>query len=87
MSVCSNIKHVCLSVDNLRTKQLMVHHGVADDNVHYQHTMLLTKALQQADIQYEEHAYPDQNHALRGVSSFLYHSMDSFWRDCFQLDQ
>ena len=49
--------------------------------------MLLTKALQQADIQYEEHAYPDQNHALRGVSSFLYHSMDSFWRDCFQLDQ
>ena len=81
MSVCSNIKLVCLSVDNLRTKQLMVHHGVADDNVHYQHTMLLTKvatwklmvmtaiqALERADIQFVQHSYPDENHSLGGVS-------------------
>jgi len=62
----------------------MLNHGVADDNVHYQHTMLLTKALERADIQFVQHSYPDENHSLGGVSRFLYHAMDSFWEDCFK---
>merc|ERR1711874_928460 len=72
-------------IDNLRNKKWMLNHGVADDNVHYQHTMLLTAALQQADIQYQQHSYPDENHSLGGVTRFLYHAMDDFWTDCFGL--
>jgi len=75
-------------IENLRHKKLMLNHGVADDNVHNQHTMLLTKALQKADIQYQEHSYPDQDHNLNGYNPttrnrFLYHAMDEFWTDCF----
>ena len=80
----------------------MLNHGVADDNVHYQHSMLLTRALEQADIQFVQHSYPDENHSLGGVSRyiqqvvnlvlsllvirFLYHAMDQFWEDCFEID-
>jgi len=70
-------------IENLRNKTWMLNHGVADDNVHYQHSMLLTKALETADIQFVQHSYPDENHSLRGVSRFLYHAMDDFWGKCF----
>ena len=49
----------------------MLNHGVADDNVHYQHSMLLTRALEQADIQFVQHSYPDENHSLGGVSRYI----------------
>jgi len=75
---------VISEIEGLRNKTWMLNHGVADDNVHYQHTMLLTKALERADIQFVQHSYPDENHSLGGVSRFLYHAMDSFWEDCFK---
>ena len=59
---------LCLSIENLKTKLWMLNHGVADDNVHYQHTALLTKELEQRDVQFVQHSYPDENHSLRGVS-------------------
>ena len=34
-----------LRIEGLRNKTWMLNHGVADDNVHYQHTMLLTKVM------------------------------------------
>ena len=48
----------------------MLNHGVADDNVHYQHSMLLTRALEENDIQFVQHSYPDENHGLGGVSRY-----------------
>jgi len=72
-------------IEGLREKNWMLNHGVADDNVHFQHSMLLTKAMERADIQFTQHSYPDENHGLGGVSRFLYHAMDNFWRDCFQV--
>jgi len=73
-------------VENLRGKNFMVNHGVADDNVHYQQSMMLARALQLADIQFEENSYPDENHGLGSVSRFLYHRFDSFWSDCFNYE-
>lgn len=46
----------------------MLNHGVADDNVHFQHSMLLTKELEEHDVQFVQHSYADENHSLRGVS-------------------
>jgi len=74
---------VISGIEGLRGKTWMLNHGVADDNVHFQHSMLLTKALERADIQFLQHSYPDENHGLGGVSRFLYHAMDNFWEECF----
>jgi len=76
---------VIAGIESLRGKKWMLNHGVADDNVHYQHSMLLTRALEVADIQFEQHSYADENHSLRGVSRFLYHAMRDFWERCFNL--
>merc|ERR1712080_169988 len=74
-------------MEGLRNKTWMLNHGGADDNVHYQHSMLLTKALERADIQFTQHSYPDENHGLGGVSRFLYHAMDDFWSQCFHIQR
>jgi len=77
---------VITGIENLKTKTWMLNHGVADDNVHFQHSMLLTKALERADIQFTQHSYPDENHSLGGVRRFLYHAMDTFWETCYALE-
>ena len=67
----------------------MLNHGVADDNVHYQHTALLTKELEQRDVQFVQHSYPDENHSLRGVSRWctylcnLYDLVSCFFLDSY----
>lgn len=70
-------------VESLRGKKFALNHGVADDNVHYQQSMLLMRALELADIEFEQHSYPDENHGLGGVRRAVYHHFDSFWASCF----
>jgi len=62
---------ITTGIENLRHKKWMLNHGVADDNVHYQHSMLLTRALEENDIQFVQHSYPDENHGLGGVSRYV----------------
>jgi dipeptidyl-peptidase-4 len=50
---------------NLQGKLLLVH-GMADDNVLYQHSVLLIDALQRARIPFEMMAYPGKKHGIRG---------------------
>ena len=45
--------------------KLLIVHGLADDNVHAQHTLLYVDALVQAGKQFEMQIYPDDNHFLR----------------------
>lgn len=59
-------------------------HGNADDNVHYQQSMVLAKALEQADILFDQLSYPDEAHSISGPQKHLYHSMDRFWDRCFK---
>ncbi|TDG40174.1 hypothetical protein AWZ03_013402, partial [Drosophila navojoa] len=42
------------NLDNFRTHGFLLIHGSGDDNVHYQHSLLLSKLLQHADIPFEE---------------------------------
>lgn len=44
--------------------RLLIVHGMADDNVHAQNTMLYIDALVQAGKQFEMQLYPDDNHFL-----------------------
>ena len=55
--------------DRLNGKLLIVH-GLADDNVHAQHTLKLVDALVQAGKQFDMQLYPDDNHFLRKRSNY-----------------
>lgn len=48
--------------------------------------MALIKALNHANVMFQTQIYPDENHALPGVSLHLYGKMETFWNECFQMD-
>ncbi|XP_053982596.1 venom dipeptidyl peptidase 4 [Hylaeus volcanicus] len=74
---------VTRKVDGIRGKKFMLIHGTEDDNVHYQQSMALNKALVHEDIMFQLQSYTDEAHGLTGVSPHLYHTMDRFWSNCF----
>ena len=51
--------------DQLLGNYLLVH-GLADDNVHYQHTAEMTRALVNANKQFDTYVYPNKNHGIYG---------------------
>ncbi|CAH0556830.1 unnamed protein product [Brassicogethes aeneus] len=79
-----NNSDITRNVDGFKNKTYYLIHGNADDNVHYQQSMVLSKALEAADILFEQQSYPDENHSLGHVSAHLYHSMERFWDRCFE---
>jgi len=50
-------------LDDRRTRLLLIH-GMADDNVHFQNTAELARALNRAGKRYDMMVYPDQNHSM-----------------------
>jgi dipeptidyl-peptidase-4 len=63
----------------LRGKLLLVH-GVVDDNVHFQDSMILAEELQKANIQFDFMAYPKSTHAFSGadVGTHLYNLLTRY---------
>ncbi|XP_045623531.1 venom dipeptidyl peptidase 4 isoform X2 [Procambarus clarkii] len=74
---------VTRNVSNFKNKEFFLIHGTADDNVHYQQSMMLSRALEVEDILFRSQSYPDENHGLAGVKRHHYHSMEDFLDDCF----
>ena len=65
--------------EKLKGKYLLVH-GSGDDNVHLQNTMRMSEALIQANKQFEQAIYPDNNHGIYGGNTriHLYNKMTNF---------
>jgi dipeptidyl-peptidase-4 len=65
--------------DKLKGKFLLVH-GTADDNVHFQNSVLFSEALIQANKSFEQAYYPNKNHGIYGGNTrlHLYQKMTDF---------
>lgn len=59
---------------------LLLCHGYADDNVHFQNMAEYTEALVQAGIQFESQFYVNRNHSIRGgnTTMHLFTRIESF---------
>ena len=69
----------------LSNKKFLMVHGTADDNVHYQQSMMLSRALEEADVLFRQISYPDEGHGLVGLRPHFYHTLTDFLiNDCFQ---
>ena len=66
---------------------LLIVHGLADDNVHARNTLLYTEALVQANRQFEMQVYPDDNHFLRKRNNqrHVYERLRKFLREQINL--
>ena len=66
-------------VDQLKGDYLLVH-GIADDNVHWQHTVEMANALISANKQFDTYFYPNRNHGIYGDNArlHLYTKMTNF---------
>lgn len=65
--------------DQLKGSYLLVH-GLADDNVHFQHSAEMANALIMANKQFDTYFYPNRNHGIYGgpVRLHLYTKMTDF---------
>uniref|UniRef100_A0A1A9WX87 Venom dipeptidyl peptidase 4 n=1 Tax=Glossina brevipalpis TaxID=37001 RepID=A0A1A9WX87_9MUSC len=74
------------NVENFRHHDFLLIHGSADDNVHYQNSLMLAKVLQQKQIIFDEMTYTDENHSIGSFLPHLYQTMDRFWSSCLNLE-
>ena len=57
---------------------LLLCHGLADDNVHYQNTAEYVEALVQADKDFRQLVYTNRNHSIYGGNT-----RNHLFRQCF----
>uniref|UniRef100_A0A8D2L2E7 Fibroblast activation protein alpha n=1 Tax=Varanus komodoensis TaxID=61221 RepID=A0A8D2L2E7_VARKO len=71
---------------NFHNVDYLLIHGTADDNVHFQNSAQISKALVDAQVDFQAMWYTDQNHAIPGLSyKHLYIHMTHFLKQCFSL--
>uniref|UniRef100_A0A8C8SCD4 Fibroblast activation protein alpha n=1 Tax=Pelusios castaneus TaxID=367368 RepID=A0A8C8SCD4_9SAUR len=88
-----NLEHyknstVMVRAENFRNVEYLLIHGTADDNVHFQNSAQISKALVNAQVDFQAMWYTDQDHGIPGLSSkHLYTHMTHFLKQCFFLSE
>uniref|UniRef100_A0A672VDH7 Fibroblast activation protein alpha n=1 Tax=Strigops habroptila TaxID=2489341 RepID=A0A672VDH7_STRHB len=88
-----NLEHyknstVMARAKNFQNVEYLLIHGTADDNVHFQNSAQIAKALVNAQVDFQAMWYTDQNHGIPGLSSkHLYTHMTHFLKRCFSLSE
>lgn len=61
--------------------RLLLIHGTADDNVHFQHSVEYTRALIRANKQFDHFFFPDRDHSISGdnATRYLYDKVTAFF--------
>ena len=66
-----NLSSAINLADGLQGRLLLVH-GAADDNVHFQNTMYYIQALEKAGKMFDTQIYPDKNHSISGFEARMH---------------
>uniref|UniRef100_A0A8B9E6Y5 Fibroblast activation protein alpha n=1 Tax=Anser cygnoides TaxID=8845 RepID=A0A8B9E6Y5_ANSCY len=88
-----NLEHyknstVMARAKNFQNVEYLLIHGTADDNVHFQNSAQIAKALVNAQVDFQAMWYTDENHGIPGLSSkHLYTHMTHFLKQCFSLSE
>ncbi|XP_017324623.1 inactive dipeptidyl peptidase 10 isoform X2 [Ictalurus punctatus] len=78
---------VLQNVQGFRDQTLMLVHGTADANIHFQHSAELIKNLVKIGANYTLQIYPDEGHFLSEQSrQHLSASLSSYFRSCLKED-
>ncbi|XP_035263656.1 dipeptidyl peptidase 4-like [Anguilla anguilla] len=69
---------------NFKSVQYLLVHGTADDNVHFQQAAQISKALVEAEVDFDAMWYTDKDHGLGGSAHHhVYTHMSYFLLKCF----
>ncbi|XP_014241821.1 prolyl endopeptidase FAP-like isoform X1 [Cimex lectularius] len=67
---------------NLKNKKVLIIDSAYDYDVHYQHAMLMVRALVREEVMFQHMTYPDQPEESF-ISKHFYTLTDQFWDECF----
>ncbi|XP_069080360.1 prolyl endopeptidase FAP-like isoform X3 [Pleurodeles waltl] len=71
---------------NFKKVDYLLIHGTADDNVHFQQAAQISKALVDAQVDFQAMWYTDKDHSISGTGrQHLYTHMTNFLKQCFLL--
>ncbi|XP_052812191.1 dipeptidyl peptidase 4-like isoform X2 [Mya arenaria] len=79
-----NRVNVSRYADNFKKSKFMIVHGTGDDNVHFQNSAQLVRALTEANVYFRSQFYTDQQHSINGGNSrkHLYNTLEDFLLQC-----
>ncbi|XP_027674902.1 dipeptidyl peptidase 4 [Chelonia mydas] len=77
---------VMAKAENFKEVEYLLIHGTADDNVHFQQAAQISKALVDAQVDFQAMWYTDKDHSIGGEAhSHIYTHMSHFIKQCFSL--
>ncbi|KAM8933519.1 prolyl endopeptidase FAP [Pelodytes ibericus] len=72
--------------ENFKKVDYLLIHGTADDNVHFQQSAQISRALVDAEVDFEAMWYTDKDHSISGSARrHLYIHMTHFLKQCFEI--
>ncbi|NWS17389.1 DPP4 peptidase, partial [Pachyramphus minor] len=77
---------VMARAEEFKEVEYLLIHGTADDNVHFQQAAQISKALVDAEVDFQAMWYTDKDHAISGQAhKHIYTHMSHFIKQCFLL--